>query len=145
MEVGQDIDFHIKGAIGDYSSRIWAGSSSTICGSGAYVAGSSRKIKKNVEDITQEEADKILQLRPVRFDYISSESNDRNEAGFIAEEVYEFFPYLTTPESGDEEEHKFWNPMGLKYDELIPHLVKVCQRQQNEIDELKARLDALEK
>jgi hypothetical protein len=144
MDIGQYIDFHLHGSNVDYSTRIYANSNGGLSCSGNFSPGSSRKIKKNIEDISQEEADKILLLRPVKFDYKRSSKNDQEETGFIAEEVYEIYPNLTVPEEGEEGSSTF-NPMGLKYEEIIPYLVKVCQRQQNEIDELKAKLELLEK
>lgn len=104
---------------------------------GTLTQGSSIEIKKNVKDMTQEDGDKILNLRPVVFDYKSSEKDIQAERGFIAEEVKEIIPNLVTDkivnDNGDTVA-----PASLNYIAMIPYLVKVCQRQQEEIDELKS-------
>lgn len=52
---------------------------------------SSKKYKKNITDITEDDAKKILELRPVNYDFID-ENNGKNMRGFIAEEVDEIIP-----------------------------------------------------
>lgn len=52
--------------------------------------GSSIEYKEKVEDLTQIDIDKILQLRPVTYDKI--DGSETHQYGFIAEEVNELFP-----------------------------------------------------
>ena len=106
---------------------------------GTLTQGSSIEIKKNVADMTQEDGDKILNLRPVVFDYKSSEKDVQAERGFIAEEVKEVIPNLVTDKIVNDEGETV-APASLNYIAMIPYLVKVCQRQQKEIDDLKAAL-----
>ena len=106
---------------------------------GTLTQGSSIEIKKNVADMTQEDGDKILNLRPVVFDYKSSEKDIQAERGFIAEEVSEIIPNLVTDKIVNDEGETV-APASLNYIAMIPYLVKVCQRQQKEIDGLKAAL-----
>lgn len=107
---------------------------------GTLTQGSSIEIKKNVADMTQEDGDKILTLRPVVFDYKTSEKDTQAERGFIAEEVKEIIPNLVTDKIVNNDGDTV-APASLNYIAMIPYLVKVCQRQQQEIDELKKALN----
>jgi phage minor structural protein len=91
---------------------------------------SSRELKKNIFDISEGEAYKVLDLRPVSFDYKDGTSDNRR--GFIAEEVKEYFPNLV---SENPETHL----PNLNYTEIIPYLVKVCQMQEKRIKALEAQ------
>jgi hypothetical protein len=132
MEIGKIIDFHITAShTSDYSFRLTNNANGQLTASGTITQGSSRKIKENIEDIPIEEAEKILELEPVRFDYINGAKDRR---GFIAEDVAEVLPNLVTPEEDD-------IPASLDYNGIIPYLVKMVQKQQEEINELKRRLN----
>ena len=131
MEIGKHLDFHYTSShSSDYSFRLTNNADGQLTASGTITQGSSRKIKENIEDIELEEAEKILELNPVKFDYINGAKDRR---GFIAEEVNEVLPNLVTPEEED-------IPASLDYNGIIPYLVKMVQKQQQEIDELKRRL-----
>ena len=103
---------------------------------------SSRLIKENIENITDDDAKKVLQLRPVTFDMIHG---DKDQAGMIAEEVLEILPNtVMIPKDYDEEKAKeqiekgeLPNVISLDYSKFVPYLIKMIQVQQNEIDELK--------
>lgn len=103
---------------------------------------SSRKVKKNIDDISLDEAEKILQLRPVKFDFKSVDTDNQDERGFIAEEVEDIYPNLISEEQGVEGEPGFV-PKSLNYIGMIPYLVKMIQQQQEEIDNLKCELNKL--
>jgi hypothetical protein len=119
--------------------RVYNSSGTNLYSGRLQQTSSSIKIKKNIENITQEDANKIFDLRPVVFDYKNDDSENQAHAGFIAEEVLEIFPKIVTPESGNEGDDK-WIPMCLRYEEFIPYMVKVIQKQQQEIDELKQNI-----
>ena len=132
MEIGKIIDFHITAShTSDYSFRLTNNANGQLTASGTITQGSSRKIKENIEDISIEEAEKILELEPVRFDYTNGAKDRR---GFVAEDVAEVLPNLVTPEEED-------IPASLDYNGIIPYLVKMVQKQQEEINELKRRLN----
>lgn len=107
---------------------------------GTLTQGSSIEIKKNVADMTQEDGDKILNLRPVVFDYKTSDKDVQAERGFIAEEVKEIIPNLVTDKIVNDEGETV-APASLNYIAMIPYLVKVCQRQQKEINDLKQQIN----
>lgn len=102
----------------------------------SFTPTSSRVVKENIEDIPEEEALKILELRPVDFDY---KTNGKHSHGLIAEEVLEVFPdVVSVPVDWDEEKYDGGsNVPGVNYTALIPFLIKMIQMQQKEIDELK--------
>lgn len=111
---------------------------------------SSRKLKKNIEDMTEEEANKLFNLRPVKYDY-KVDKDGTNCYGLIAEEVKEIgidYPVMeykeTDMDSGRQKDvdeiidsEKMY---GLDYTRFIPYLIKVCQMQQKEINELKKEI-----
>lgn len=109
----------------------------------AFTQASSRLIKENINDIADEEAKKILDLKPVSFDYKEKFGGKKNQYGLIAEEVLELIPYCVNvpsdySESDFDEEKGIDQPiLSLDYSKLIPYLIKMIQIQQNEIDELK--------
>ena len=96
---------------------------------------SSRKVKKNIEDMTGEEARKILELEPVSFDY-KNEEQGTDRRGFIAEDVAKVLPNVVTPETEEA-------PASLDYIQLVPYLVKMVQEQQKDIEELKKKIEKL--
>ena len=97
---------------------------------------SSRKVKDNIKPLTSEEANKILLLEAVTFDYKDKEQGvDRR--GFIAEEVKDVIPQVVTDETEN-------TPASLDYIELIPYLQAVVKEQAKIIQDLKERIEALE-
>lgn len=102
----------------------------------AFTVQSSKKYKENIEDMTDDYARKILELRPVSYDYINKEDGV-DCYGLIAEEVAEIETY---PVSYMDEQIE-----GLDYSKFVPQLIKMIQIQQEEIDALKVRIETLEK
>ena len=95
---------------------------------------SSRKVKENIEPIP--DADKILELDAVKFDYKNKDlGTDRR--GFIAEDVAKVLPNLVTPETDD-------RPASLDYVQMIPYLQAVIKEQDERIKALEDRLNKLE-
>lgn len=96
-------------------------------------SGSSRRFKRNIADLPDGEADAVLGLRPVRFEFkLDPPGVERN--GFIAEEVMEVAPQFvdrTTLEDGTVQCDN------VRYSEITAALVSIVKRQQ-------ARIAALE-
>ena len=107
------------------------------CKAASFTNQSSIRYKKNVEDITDDEAKKLLYLRPVSYDY-KNEIDGVNCYGLIAEEVAEI---ETQPVCFDND----GRPDALDYSKFVPQLIKLCQVQQKEIDELKSQLNDIKK
>ena len=127
------------GYLGLYNA---AGSSQTIYENGtsgsitcvSLTQTSSRKVKDNIKPI--EDAEKILELQAVSFDYKEKEQGT-DKRGFIAEDVAKVLPNLVTPETED-------TPATLDYIGMVPYLQAVIKEQEKRIQALEKRLDALE-
>ena len=90
---------------------------------------SSKRYKKNITNMSDEDARKLLKYRVVNYDYIN-EMDGIGCNGLIAEEVAEIdeYPIYRTAD---------WTIEGLDYSKFVPKLIKMIQIQQQEIDELK--------
>ena len=143
------IDFHNSlDTTTDYTARIihitsgnnkyidfWASSSAWItCRALSFANQSSKHVKKNIKDITDDEAKKLLQLRPVSFDYKFGDVT--NQRGLIAEEVAEIMPEMVIGEIGEFEEYTPYNTPSIDYSKFVPYLIKMIQIQQKEIDSI---------
>ena len=99
---------------------------------------SSQRYKENIQDLPSS-LDKVNALRPVTFDEIATGNSC---FGLIAEEVFEQIPELVSLreiEGYDEPQ-----PDSVTYSMLSVHLLKAIQEQQAIIEDLKARITALE-
>lgn len=108
----------------------------------AYLASSSKKYKDHVRDLTDEEAEKLLSARVVWFKYKENyldkddPMNGKEIPGFYAEELEEICPELIQYNNKGEAED--WN-----YRTMIPLMVKIIEKQQNEINELKNEISKI--
>jgi hypothetical protein len=99
-------------------------------GANTWTSTSDLRAKKNVIDSSLG-LNEIQQLRPIKYDYITDDSEDSKRVGFIAQELYDVIPHAAyKPENPDE-------MMGVSPTELIAVLVKAIQ-------ELSAKVTALE-
>lgn len=105
-------------------------------------ATSSLRTKENIRIFDEDEAKKLLQLNPIIFDYKKEYGGAKNQFGLIAEEVEKICPFAVyTPEYNPEKEEK---PIqSIQYVNFIPHILKLLQIQQNEIEELKQKLNGV--
>lgn len=94
---------------------------------------SSRKVKKNIKPI--DDAEKILELQAVSFDY-KEEEQGTDKRGFIAEDVAEVLPNLVTPETED-------HNTTLDYIGMIPYLQDVIKKQEQRIKALEDKISQL--
>lgn len=90
---------------------------------------SSRRYKENIVNMTEEEADKILDVNIVKFDYINKE-NGINVAGVIAEDVYNVIPGVVTMAEIDGKSV----PNGVDYSKFVPYLIKKVQMLEERIN-----------
>lgn len=96
-----------------------------VTAGGVWTNNSSKKDKENIADLTAEEALRVLAaLEPVRFNYKADSADEY--IGFIAEDV----PDLVASK----------DRQGLSAMDIVAVLTKVVQAQQEQIDQLKARL-----
>lgn len=88
----------------------------------SFVEQSTKSSKENFSSITDEEALNLLKIPPQHFDYINGE---KNQSGFIAEDVEEFFPEICSYQTdSDTGEKKLF---GLDYSKFSPYIVKLLQ------------------
>lgn len=101
---------------------------------------SSRRVKENIKEMSEEEAVKILQLTPVTYDYKNS-GNGKNCKGLIAEDVAPIIPscVMGNVNCADDDEMSI-NSIGIDYSKLVPYLIKMVQIQQDEIQDLKSKI-----
>ena len=87
-------------------------------------------LKKNINNIDLEEANQLLTLNPVHYQYIY-DNTKRKHYGLIAQDVEKIYPELIGT-----------NNIGYKtinYQEIIPLMLRKIQVIQEEIDELRDR------
>lgn len=101
----------------------------------AFNVQSSIRYKTNVQNMTEERAKLLLAMRPVSYDY-SVMGCEKDQLGLIAEEVDGLDHYAVSYDQYD-------RPDSLDYSRFVPQLIKLCQLQQTEIDNLKAELSKL--
>ena len=106
----------------------------------SYPGTSARRFKENIKALTEEEAEKILDVEVVSFDYkadmgISTEEERHGKRGVIAEQVEPIIPSVVTYREEEDGETRIY---GVDYSKFVPYLIKMVQMQQKEIDELKA-------
>lgn len=101
-----------------------------------FTQASAKRFKKNIRDITKEEANEILKINPIIFDFKNQEQGV-NRPGVIAEEIDKIFPNLVTKtktKRGKEQAES------VDYVGIIPYLIKKIQMQDSEIESLKKEL-----
>lgn len=108
------------------------------------LSSSSKRYKKHVKNMTSSEAERLLDIPVVWFEYNDGylAPGDRFEGkplpGFYAEDVYDAFPECAMlNESGQVED---WN-----YRTMIPAMMKLIQDQQETINSLNKRIERLER
>lgn len=101
-------------------------------------ASSSRKVKENISLMTDEQVNNLLNLSVINFDYKPDiENGKKNQKGIIIEELIDTMPECIVnldDYNGDNSEI-----LQVDYTKFVPYLIKLCQKQQREIDKLKAR------
>jgi hypothetical protein len=126
--------------------RIYSGSNEAVgveLGVGATSFGtySDERLKKDITDLTNG-LNKILALRPVNFKYKSDADDYRNRIGIIAQSIVgQVDEALDETKITADDETQYYN---VRYQDLIPVLVKGIQEQQTQIQELEAKITALE-
>lgn len=109
----------------------------------AFTQSSSRRVKKNIEDMTDEEAKKLLHVEVKSYDYINPDMPD-GCFGCIAEDMAKIIPSCV---NGDvdcaDDDAAAIQGIGIDYSKLVPHLIKMVQIQQAQIDAQQEQLNKL--
>jgi hypothetical protein len=110
----------------------------TAYATGAAGALSDIRHKNNILNINAG-LDAVMLLRPISYlwneELITDDGMQGLHFGFIAQEVKEILPDVILEQNNEEK------TLGLKYNEIIPVLVKAIQEQQAQINELKAQIN----
>jgi len=128
------------------SLRIYSGGSSGTgvnlgAGGTSWGTYSDERLKRNINDLGIC-INKINSMRPITFNYISDEEDFKTRIGISAQSlVGQVDEALDLCKYSDEEPTEYYN---VRYQDLIPVLVKGIQEQQAIIEELKIRITALE-
>ena len=124
-----------------YSANVYCGTSGGL--HHATGSSSSRRYKHDIEPL-EYDAKKLYDIPVIQFKYNKdrlSKNDERYEvpiAGFIAEDIDEVLPILVDHDA--EGKAHAWNP-----NIMIPMMLKLIQEQHEEIEELKAKVERLEK
>lgn len=109
----------------------------------AFTQSSSRRVKKNIEDMTDEEAKKLLHVEVKSYDYINPDMPD-GCFGCIAEDMAKLIPSCV---NGDvdcaDDDAAAIQGIGIDYSKLVPHLIKMVQIQQAQIDAQQEQINKL--
>ncbi|MFG6380088.1 MAG: tail fiber domain-containing protein, partial [Lachnospiraceae bacterium] len=92
----------------------------------AFVVQSSKRYKTPLGFMTEDEANKLLKLDVVKFDYING---DKGQYGLYAEDTISIIPECVV-----KDEHN--RPDGIDYSKLVPFLIKKAQIQEQKINYL---------
>lgn len=128
-----DLRIYYDATTGAGAVPILRGAFSAI--NGTYNNFSDIRLKKNIS-ILENQLDKVMQLRPTRYQ-IRGQEGDEYSLGLIAQEVQNIVPEVVSQMSdkGDDK-----NYLGIAYSELIPVLIGAIQDQQDIINAQKFEL-----
>jgi hypothetical protein len=102
---------------------------------------------KNINGNIENAVDKLMTLRTVNYSW-KNDQNQKQNLGLIAQDVEKVFPQVIDlnklPSKPNQEQEDNTEYLGVRYQELIPVLVKAIQELKSENDNLKSRLEVLE-
>ena len=104
---------------------------------------SSKLIKTNILNMSEVEANKILDVNVVSFDYKDKFGGKKDCRGVIAEDVLNIIPSVVNvpneyrEEDFDEEKGSLQPILGVDYSKFVPYLIKKIQMQEQQINNLK--------
>ena len=119
--------------IGDSTPSYKLDVNGTIRATGDIIAYSDARVKENVNTI-ENALDKVIQLRGVEYNKIG---DDKQSIGVIAQEIEKVLPQVVQE---DDEGMK-----SVAYGNIVGVLIEAIKEQQQQIDELKKRLDGCSK
>jgi hypothetical protein len=127
------------GTGGTAAGYITSNSATTI----AFNNSSDERLKENIQNSNSAIQDlKDMQVR--QFDWKDGIDTHR-DFGFVAQELVNVVPEAVSRGTDELDDNgKPVRSWGVDYSHIVPRLVKVCQEQQTKIEELEARITALE-
>ena len=115
----------------------------------SYNLPSSRLIKENISTMSHAEAQKILDINVVDFDYKEQFGGTKGQHGVIAEDAINIIPScVVVPEGYSEEEFDLEKGiqnkiLSVDYSKFVPYLIKMVQMQQDKINAQQQQIDTL--
>ena len=118
----------------------------TIFSNGTVSVRSDARYKKNIETARNGYLEDLSQLRVVKYNWYNHDDEAPKELGFVAQEVEQVFPGLVMnePEKDEEGNETGESCKSIKFSVFTPMLVKALQEANAKIEQLEARLSALE-
>ena len=98
------------------------------------------KLKQNINDLSNDFCDNILKIAPKKYNF-TNDVNKKEHYGIIAQELESLFPELVINSEMDILNNDVVKIKTVNYLELIPIMIVKMKIMQNEIDELKTRLE----
>jgi len=129
VDVAQDYNFAYNGVLKSYIQDA----------DGSYNVFSDKRLKNNIQVMDSSVVQKVMQLNPVTYSY-KSDSTNKKQDGFIAQEVQKLFPELVSEKKTENGEF-----LTLRYDAFGVLAIKTIQEQQKEIENLKKQVSELKK
>lgn len=115
-----------------YKMQVGKAGDGSAIGSNAFYYMSDANLKKNIETAS-DSLSKVLQLRGVTFNW---KSTDKADVGVVAQEVEKVYPEVVNTGSD--------GIKAVEYGHLVGPLIEAIKAQQKQIEDLKARVAALE-
>ncbi len=109
---------------------------SAVYAANGTIQTSDARLKTNIEPL-EYGLKEVLQMQPVRYNWRDNPLS-MAKIGLIAQEVRKLVPEVVV---GDEEKET----LGMNYAELVPVLINAVKEQQQQIDGIQQRIDALQK
>ncbi len=109
---------------------------------GSWVSLSDRRLKTDIVSIG-DVLSSVLKLEPKRFRYIANDANTPASIGFIAQDVRELFPEITSQEQEDEYIGIAYSHLGVLSIKAIQEQQTIIQTQQKTIERLQSQIDDL--
>ena len=106
-----------------------AGKFTSSCTATSHPTSSSRRFKENFREVPEEEINKILSLNATKYDLKEEYGGDKDQIGYIAEDIVDIFPNCV---SYDEE----GEVAGIDYSKFVPYMVEMIKYLKNKVDEL---------
>ncbi|MBC7904910.1 MAG: tail fiber domain-containing protein [Gemmatimonadaceae bacterium] len=109
-------------------SQVWAAD--------GVIQTSDARLKTNILPLSYGLSE-VLRMEPVRYDWISNPGS-MGKIGLIAQDVQKIIPEVVTGDATKEN-------LGMNYAELVPVLINAVKEQQQQIDAIQERVNALKK
>jgi hypothetical protein len=108
-----------------------------------YQTTSDRRLKENIQDLTGG-IETVKKLRPRSFEWVTSEDNTFPSQGFIADEADGIIPEIVSGEANAVYEDGKPSYQSMEYSKLVPILTAALKESITKIEDLEARITALE-